>query len=328
MRTVHVDQVDLNLIPALVALLDERHVSRAAERVKLSQPAMSRALQRLRRTLDDELLVRGPAGYDLTSRAESLRVQLADIVPRLEQIFAAAVFDPAQAEQTFRVVGSDYAVMTFGASLFRRVLEQSPRSSLCFENWRNQTFDELDDGRADLVFYGAPGPGHLRHERLFTDHFVCIVSDDHPLSGKRSVALSDYLAWPHLVVSIDHDRQPAIDDRLDELGQQRRPGLILPFHVASPTVVRGTPLIATIPHRLLVGQNNDGIAILRAPREIDTLRYFMTWSPRHDRDPAHEWLRQIVRSCRPSSDASRSPGPAERTTARPVKPGHTLRKLR
>ena len=305
MRPVHVDQVDLNLIPALAALLDERHVSRAAERVNLSQPAMSRALQRLRRTLDDELLVRGAAGYDLTSRAESLRAQLADIVPRLEQVFAAAVFDPAQAEQTFRLVGSDYAVMTFGASLFRRVLEQSPRSSLCFENWHHQTFDELDNGRVDLVFYGMPGPEHLRHEHLFTDHFVCIVSDDHPLSGKRSVPLSDYLAWPHLVVSIDRDRQPAIDDRLEELGQQRRPGLTLPSHAASPALVRGTPLIATIPHRLLDGQNNHGIAILRAPREIHTLRYSMTWSPRLDRDPAHQWLRQVVRSCSPNPDHSR-----------------------
>jgi DNA-binding transcriptional LysR family regulator len=305
MRPVHVDQVDLNLIPALAALLEERHVSRAAERVSLSQPAMSRALQRLRRALGDELLVRGPAGYDLTSRAESLRLQLADIVPRLEQVFAAAVFDPAQAEQTFRVVGSDYAVMTLGASLFRRVLEQSPRSSLCFENWHDETFDELGNGSVDLVFYGAPGPEHLRHEHLFTDHFVCIVSDDHPLSGKRSVSLSDYLAWPHLVVSIDHDRQPAIDDRLDELGQQRRPGLILPFHVPAPTVVRGTPLIATIPYRLLDGRNNDGIAVLRAPREIDTLRYSMSWSPRLDRDPAHEWLRQVVRSCSLHPDHSR-----------------------
>jgi len=305
MRPVHVDQVDLNLIPALAALLEERHVSRAAERVSLSQPAMSRALQRLRRTLGDELLVRGPAGYDLTSRAESLRLQLADIVPRLEQVFAAAVFDPAQAEQTFRVVGSDYAVMTLGASLFRRVLEQSPRSSLCFENWHDETFDELGNGSVDLVFYGAPGPEHLRHEHLFTDHFVCIVSDDHPLSGKRSVSLSDYLAWPHLVVSIDHDRQPAIDDRLDELGQQRRPGLILPFHVPAPTVVRGTPLIATIPYRLLDDRNNDGIAVLRAPREIDTLRYSMSWSPRLDRDPAHEWLRQVVRSCSLHTDHSR-----------------------
>jgi DNA-binding transcriptional LysR family regulator len=305
MRSVHVDQVDLNLIPALAALLEERHVSRAAERVSLSQPAMSRALQRLRRTLGDELLVRGPAGYDLTSRGESLRLQLADIVPRLEQVFAAAVFDPAQAEQTFRVVGSDYAVMTLGASLFRRVLEQSPRSSLCFENWHDETFDELGNGSVDLVFYGAPGPEHLRHEHLFTDHFVCIVSDDHPLSGKRSVSLSDYLAWPHLVVSIDHDRQPAIDDRLDELGQQRRPGLILPFHVPAPTVVRGTPLIATIPYRLLDGRNNDGIAVLRAPREIDTLHYSMSWSPRLDRDPAHEWLRQVVRSCSLNPDQSR-----------------------
>jgi DNA-binding transcriptional LysR family regulator len=254
---------------------------------------------------DDELLVRGPAGYDLTSRAESLRLQLAEIVPRLEQVFAAAVFDPAQAEQTFRVVGSDYAVMTLGASLFRRVLEQSPRSSLCFENWHDQTFDELDSGSVDLVFYGAPGPEHLRHEHLFTDHFVCIVSDDHPLSGKRSVPLSDYLAWPHLVVSIDNDRQPAIDDRLDELGQPRRPGLILPFHVPAPTVVRGTPLIATIPYRLLDGRNNDGIAVLSAPREIDTLRYSMSWSPRLDRDPAHEWLRQVVRSCNLHPDHSR-----------------------
>jgi DNA-binding transcriptional LysR family regulator len=295
MHSTHIDQIDLNLLPALIALLDERHVSRAARVAGVGQSAMSRALQRLRRALDDELLVRGPTGYELTPRAQRIRVQLRDIVPQLERIFAAETFDPASAERSFRLVGSDYAVLTFGSTLFRRVLDESPQSSLCFESWHSETFAQVDEGSIDLVFYGAPGPNHLKHEHLFTDHFVCVVSSDHPLAKQRTVHLRDYLKWPHLVISIDNDRQPAIDNRLDELGVRRRPGLIVPFHAATPAV-RGTHLIATIPARLIGSQSHDGLSVLRAPHEVDELPYSMTWSPLVDREPGHQWLRQVVRS--------------------------------
>src|ERR1700739_4079062 len=94
MQQTHIDRVDLNLLPPRVALLEDRHVSHAADRLALSQPAMSRALQRLRRHFGDELLVRGPDGYSLTPRAERIRAQLATVVTELNHLFATETFDP------------------------------------------------------------------------------------------------------------------------------------------------------------------------------------------------------------------------------------------
>src|ERR1700758_4357004 len=119
MLQAHIDRVDLNLLPPLMALLEERHVSRAADR-----PAMSRALQRLRRHFGDELLVRGPDGYALTPRAERIRAQLATVVTELNHLFATETFDPATAAQSFRLAVSDYTVSALGPALVRHILAE------------------------------------------------------------------------------------------------------------------------------------------------------------------------------------------------------------
>src|ERR1700758_599936 len=124
MHPTHIDRVDLNLLPPLVVLLEERHVSRAADRIALSQPAMSRALQRLRRHFGDELLVRGPDGYSLTPRAERIRAQLATVVAELNHLFDSESFDPATAAQSFRLAVSDYTVSALGPALVRHILAE------------------------------------------------------------------------------------------------------------------------------------------------------------------------------------------------------------
>ena len=113
MHMTHLEAVDLNLLPPLAALLEERHVTRAADRSGLSQPAMSRALTRLRKLFDDQLLVRNGGSYVLTPRAERIQRQLADLMPRLETVFAAEVFDPAMAEEHYRIAATDYPLLLF-----------------------------------------------------------------------------------------------------------------------------------------------------------------------------------------------------------------------
>src|SRR2546422_11527739 len=113
MLVTHLEGVDLNLLPPLAALLEERHVTRAAGRSGLSQPAMSRTLARLRRLLDDQLLVRGGSGYVLTPRAERIQRQLADLMPQVETLFAAELFDPEIAKERYRLAATDYALLLF-----------------------------------------------------------------------------------------------------------------------------------------------------------------------------------------------------------------------
>ena len=297
MRTVHLENVDLNLIPPLIALLDEKQVSRAAERVGLSQPAMSRALQRLRRALNDELLVRTADGYLLTPRAERISAQLAAIVPRLNSLFADDDFDPRETAQTFQLAGTDYAVNVFGARLFQRIFSQSPHSTVRFHPWHDGVFTQIDRGDLDLVFFGAKAPAHLSSEQLFTDTFVCLLAPEHPLAQRPSLDLDQYLQCQHLVIDIGNGEQAAVDRGLRRLGTPRKAALTVPFHALAPAALVGTQLVATMPSRLVTGLVDESrVRVLQAPREIDTMSYRMAWHPRLDGDRGHSWLRANVRA--------------------------------
>jgi DNA-binding transcriptional LysR family regulator len=294
MREMHIDQVDLNLLPSLIALVEERHVSRAAARAGLSQPAMSRALQRLRRALGDELLVRSGGGYRLTPRGERVRGQLTAIIPQLDGLFSAEVFTPGTAAESFRVAGTDYVIQTFGSPLFRRFFGESPGSTLSFETWHDGVFRDVESGTVDLVFFGATGPASLRSEYLFDDDYVCVLDEAHPLAGRDEISLAEYLSCTHLVVGVENGRQPSIDQRLAAVGTPRVAGLTVPYHAVAANAVVGTRLVATLPSRM-VG-DIPGRRAPAAPAEIRTMSYSMSWHPRLDGDPAHTWLRDLVRA--------------------------------
>lgn len=299
MRTTHIDQVDLNLLPALAALLEEQHVSRAADRVRLSQPAMSRALQRLRRHFGDELLVRGPDGYSLTPRAERLHDQLTTAVTHLEQLFANETFDPATAAQSFRLAVSDYTVATFGPELVRTVLAESPNSTVSCEVLDEHGFDKLDAGTLDLAIYGRVAPERYCSQLLFNDRFVCVVAAEHPLADQASVSLSTYLRWPHLAIDIG---RPWIDRALEALGGKRRVAVSMPYFALAPSILPGTDLVLTLPARV-AHKNADPAQtrILPAPREFTELEFYAVWHPRFDQDPSHSWLREVVRTAAEST---------------------------
>jgi len=298
MCVTHIERVDLNLLPSLAALLEERHVSHAAELAGLSQPAMSRALQRLRDTLGDELLVRTPQGYRLTPRAERIQRQLRAVLPRLESLFAPEEFDPAEAAESFRTAGTDYA-RVLGPTVFRRVAQQSPRSTLYLRAWHDAVYDDLDRGVVDLVFFARSTTMPALHtEHLFDDRFMCVLSADHPLADadRGELDLSDYLDASHVIVDTTGERQSAIDHRLEDLGERRRAGLTVPYHSLAVLSVPGTRLILTLPERLLT-QEPPGpeLRVLPAPEMIRPMRYQMAWHPRLDGDLGQRWLRDVIR---------------------------------
>ncbi|WP_163795486.1 LysR family transcriptional regulator [Mycolicibacterium sediminis] len=295
MHPMNISRVDLNLLPSLVALLDERQISRAASRVGISQPAMSRALQRLRRVLADELLVRTDNEYRLTPRAHRIRAQLAAVVPQLDAMFADDGFEPGREALDVHVAASDYIATVLAPPLHRRVRDASPTSSLRFRHWHAGVFDQIDAGELDLVFFGGLDPPGLKVSRLFTERFVCVVDRSHPSADADGLDLDDYLGCRHVAIDIDTGQQPAVDLTLAALGVARRTPLTLPFHAAALAAVAGTDLVVTLPS-LLVDTQVDHAAtrVLRAPREIETLNYLMAWHPVLDNDARHVWLRETV----------------------------------
>jgi DNA-binding transcriptional LysR family regulator len=296
MRTTRLQRVDLNLLVTLAVLLEERHVSRAADRIGLSQPATSRALHRLRRTLDDELLVRTKDGYSLTPRAGRIQQELAGILPRLEILFGGETFDPATATDSFRLAGTDYASSVLGPGLFRRMFQQAPGTTLHFGTWHDAIWEDVEHGVVDLAFTGYPPTPSLRSELLFEERFACLVSADNPLAARKSVSLKDFLGAAHVIVTVLQGEQSAVDRKLTELGHHRTAALTVPYHSAALLAVPGTRLVATLPERMLADAATDPtVRVMAAPKEIETMPYLMVWHPRLDDDPAQRWLRDLVR---------------------------------
>jgi DNA-binding transcriptional LysR family regulator len=292
--------VDLNLLGPLAALLQERHVSRAAERAHMSQPAMSRALAALRRVFGDELLVRGVGGYRLTPRAERLQRDLAAILPQLEALFAETPYNPLTADHAFRLAGTDYVLSIVGPPLVRRVLVQSPLVTLHFDGWHEGVYQDVERGALDLAFTGGAAPPPLRSEPLFDDRYVCVMSAGHPLAS-ATLTLADYLACEHVVVDLLAGRQGTVDTRLEALGRARRASVTVSYHAFAAAAIRDTRLVATLPRRFAGRLTADPtLAVTEAPEEIGTLSFAMAWHPRLDGDPAQRWLRDTVRAAAPT----------------------------
>ena len=294
-RTTQLQRVDLNLLVVLVALLEERHVSRAADRIGLSQPATSRALQRLRRTLDDELLVRTRTGYQLTPRAERIQRELAGILPRLEILFGTEGFDPTTATDSFRLMGTDFTTSVLGPGLTRRLFHAAPNASMTFKQWHNGVFEDVSHGLVDLAFVAVSADPELRSELLFEERFVCLMSATNPLADREVLTLAEFLGAAHVMVDVLQGEQSAVDRRLTELGQHRTAALSVPYHTAAVLAVPETRLVATLPTRLLSTLDNPELRIVKAPPEVEPMPYLMMWHPRLDDDPAQRWLRDLVR---------------------------------
>jgi DNA-binding transcriptional LysR family regulator len=294
-RTSQLQRVDLNLLVALAALLDERHVSRAADRIGLSQPATSRALQRLRRTLDDELLVRTRDGYQLTPRAERIQRELAGILPRLEVLFGTEGFDPQAATDSFRLMGTDFTTSVLGPGLSRRLFRAAPGVSMTFKQWHNGVFDDVAHGLVDLAFVAVSTDPALRSELLFDERFVCLMSASNPLADHETLSLDDFLGAAHVMVDVLQGEQSAVDRRLTELGHHRTAALSVPYHTAAVLAVPGTRLVATLPTRLVSTLDDPDLRVVKAPPEVEPMPYLMMWHPRLDDDPAQRWLRDLVR---------------------------------
>lgn len=298
MHMAHIDRIDLNLIPPLVALIEERQVSRAAERVGLSQPAMSRALQRLRRLLDDPLLIRDSTGYRLSARAESIQAQLNIVLPQLETIFAPADFDPRASTRPVQLAATDYGVQTFGPAICGELLRQSPHTPVRFHSWTpDGVADQIRNSAIDLGLYGGFATADLHSEELLVERFVCVVAADHPLADAGSIALPDYCRARHVIVDVHDGLQPDIDLPLAELGMPRRPAVTVAYHAVATQLLPGTDLIATLPSQAVAtSMASDQLRILSAPNEIATLPYRMVWHPALDTDRRHQWIRDVVRS--------------------------------
>lgn len=290
--------IDLNLLVAFDALMQERSVTKAGIRIGRTQPAMSAALSRLRALFQDELFVRGPAGLQPTPRATDLAGPLQQALAEIQKTLAFTQrFEPQASTLTFTLGLSDHPAFVLLPQLIRRLSEMAPDITLQVRNFsaRDDAIDMLDSGAADVTI-GVPSAsaGRILTQPLFEERFVCILRKDHPLA-KAPLDLETFLSLGHLLVSPENDRFGHVDMALAKQGLERRLALTLPHMYAAPLLVARSDMIATLMEGVVDASGQADNLIARAPPlDLAPVPFVMSWHRRNDAHPAQRWFRAVI----------------------------------
>jgi DNA-binding transcriptional LysR family regulator len=302
---MNIGQFDLNLLRALDALLHERNVTRAAERMCVTQQAASGSLQRLRQHFDDELLTRVGRQFELTPLASSL------VVPVREALLAAQAaletrpsFDPLRSRQICRIAMSDYGVLVLLPRFLRLLVAQAPGMRCVVEPVTKSSFERLAMGDLDfcltahdLRLYGSHRPDErIRSEPMFEDDFVCVVDPDQ-VEVSNGITLDAYRALRHNSAAFGEGVATIVEKAWAASGLHVEVAVVAPSFSALLFMLPGTPLIATAQRRLATTlAPRLGLAIAECPLKLDELQEHLMWHERSEADPAHQFLRRTLRA--------------------------------
>ncbi|HSC84442.1 MAG TPA: LysR family transcriptional regulator [Pseudomonas sp.] len=287
---------DLNLLITLDVLLAEGSVARAAQRLRLSPSAMSRALARLRETMGDPLLVRAGRGLVPTPRALELRERVSLLVQEAQTVLRPSeMLDLSQLVRTFTLRTRDGFVENFGPALIARVAAEAPGVRLCFVPKSSRDSALLRDGSVDLEtgVVGDITSPEVRTRALFRDRFIGVVRQGHALS-KKAVTAARYNAGRHIQVSRPGHELAPLDQAIQALGLERDIATTVGGFSIALSLARASDLIATVPERH-TGNLRAGMHSFPLPGTSPEITVSMLWHPRMDADPAHRWLRTCVR---------------------------------
>ena len=305
---MNIARVDLNLLVYLDVLLRECNVTRAAEELGISQPAMSNSLRRLRDLFDDPLLVRTSDGMTPTDRALELQPLIRNVLAAAEiAVLPKTIFDAAASDRIFRIMASDYTEVTLLPQLLTRLRKEAPNIRLDIMTPSDVSFHDVERGKVDLVinrFDTLPQSFHQVH--LWDDSFSCVMSASNPVI--KNWSLDSYLSHKHVWVSKtgmgvgvgmssdDVQRLGWVDEALGKLDAKREITVFTRHYQAALLLGEQENLIVTIPTiAARTMSNNPKVVILDPPFEIPRMRLKMVWSPLLQRDPGHKWLRQMIK---------------------------------
>lgn len=297
MRETNLRSLDLNLLVALKALLDEKHVTRAAKRVGLSQPAMSRALGRLRQILKDPLLVKHTSGLCLTTRAQNLYQPLQNIFIEINHVLSPPSFNPAEMQGEIVISTRDYETVTFLPPLINFLSKEAPGLKLHVIPLVGDDLISLDNHEVDIIIAGTESKSAtLSRHTLFKENFVCLVSGDNPITQKK-FTLDKFIAMKHCLVTISGLGPGLVDSILAEQGLAREVVIRVPHFLAASYIVADSDLIVTLPRRIgLLLSQNIKIKLLEPPIKIPDFSIFLYWHIRNQNNPMHKWMRNTIRT--------------------------------
>lgn len=297
MRQMHLRSIDLNLLPPLEALLRLRNVTRAAAEVGLSQPAMSRALARLRDITGDQLLVRAHGAMALTPKAQRLAAQLAPALDGVSRVFAEPTFDPASAKRVIRIAGVDTQTVLYAPKLMARLAREAPGVDIRFEPYSSDMLARMDQGTLDFTFALAttPLPPGAMSEGIANDRLALVMRAGHPWA-KRRWRLKDYGAVDHVGVAIVGDGQSELDAMLASHGVRRRIALVTPHFTAALAAVAATNMVTTVSRTFAQRfATTFRLRLHEPPFAENAMTVTLVWSHLRANDPLLLWLRDAIR---------------------------------
>ncbi|MET0517977.1 MAG: LysR family transcriptional regulator [Burkholderiaceae bacterium] len=304
-RPVNFRTLDLNLLRVFDVVMAERNVTRAAQRLNITQPAVSNALRRLRESAHEELFIPGPAGMQPTPHAQSLWPVVRAALAQLQQAFEPQPFDPCQPGHGFTLAMADATAALLVPVLAQRFLRERTQVALRVVPLTSRDPREmLEQGRAEVAigFFpdlaGAPladdgDEGPVRGAPLYSSEYVCVMRRDHPLAAPGALTLDAYCAAQHLRVSFAGRSRGFVDDALAGLGRSRRVALIVNSFFTGGLAVRQSDLLTVLPNGFVAAAGIAAdLAIRRLPFELPVIVISQRWHARHAHDPAQRWLHE------------------------------------
>lgn len=288
------NQINLNLLRSLQVLLQERHVSRAAARLHLTQSAVSRQLAQLRELCSDPLLVRHGNRLVLTSRAQALQPQLEALLRQCDNLFTDVPFVPADWQDELVIASSDYIAQYVLPDISARLQQQAPDLSINYTLWQQQYQDALADNGIHLAstMFVSP-PETLSYLKVGEDHSVCVMRQGHPLARHAALSISQFTAYGHIKVTGGGDKDVEADAWLLRHNMQRKVVLKVPFFTAAINRLSGSDNLMVMPRHIADNLSRHWqITHKPLPFETRLNQYFIVWHPRYDNDPAHRWARE------------------------------------
>ena len=287
---------DLNLLMIFDAIMTEGAITRAADRLAMTQPAVSNALSRMRTAWKDELFVKDGRGIQPTSYAKNLWSQIQGPLSQLENAVSPTEFDPATATRTFRVAASDSIISMVWTQLRQAIEKDAPGINVYAIPNPNLGSDRiLKDAEAELAFskHSMPDPV-IRSEHVLDPRYVVVMRPDHPLANEQ-LTLDEFVNADHLLVSVSGDVTGPTDQVLSNIGLSRRVAMSVNAFSNVTALLKDTNLICVAPSVLLEREIFSGeLAVFETPVEIVTSPLSLLWHKRQDHDPGLTWLRQLI----------------------------------
>jgi DNA-binding transcriptional LysR family regulator len=312
--TLNFRTLDLNLLRVFDVVMAERNLTRAAERLSLTQPAVSNALKRLKDSMGEELLTRAATGVTPTPRAEALWPEVRNALGSLRAALAPGEFNPQTDAASFRIAMADAAATTFVPHLVEQIERTQALTNLRVLSLTMRDPSKLlERGDADLAVGHFPeavaalsvdgSDAILRHHQLQESGFVCLMRKGHPLAS-AALTLDDYCAAHHLLVSFSGRAIGRADQALAALGRERRVVLTVNQYFTAGKVIANSNLLTVLPASFLNAAGfPDKVVTRPLPFAMESLRVTMLWHMRHDRVSSHQWLRaRLIEAAQAAAD--------------------------